>query len=178
MTDPSSQPAASELPDERSVARKHGIRELVYPDREQIKALNEYLTHAIETHRSGPLPKTVIVMLLDFLQGTLNRQHITKSPRMSSEEFDLLQTPYYLVTRILTRMARDQEQQGGAAKGGTYQASYASLNTFLELLRSLLDPGCYWLRLKTIPDGVIEQMALLRAFANALPEQRRKGRAM
>ena len=59
-----------------------------------------------------------------------------------------------------------------------YQASYASLSTFMELLRALLDPGCYWLRLKTIPDGVIEQMGFLRAFANALPEQRRKGRAM
>ena len=48
----------------------------------------------------------------------------------------------------------------------------------MELLRSLLDPGCYWLRLKTIPDGVIEQMKILRSFAQQLPEQRRKGRAM
>ena len=159
------------------VARKYGLRELVFPDREQIKALNEYLSQAIESHRSGPVPKTAIVMLLDFLQGTVNRQHITKSPVMSPEEFDLLQAPYYLVTRVLFRIAREQQDEA-VAPGRMYQASYASLNTFMELLRSLLDPGCYWLRLRIIPDGVIEQMHLLRAFANALPEQRRKGRAM
>ena len=177
MRDPQSPPGAPEPVDERVIARKYGLRELVFPDREQIKALNEYLSLAIESHRSGPVPKTVIVMLLDFLQGTVNRQHITKSPLMSPEEFDLLQTPYYLVTRILSRIAR--EGQGEAVeRGRMYQASYASLNTYMELLRSLLDPGCYWLRLKTIPDGVIEQMHLLRAFANALPEGRRKGRAM
>jgi hypothetical protein len=177
MRDPQSPSGAPEPADERVVARKYGLRELVYPDREQIKAFNEYLRQAIESHRSGPVPKTAIVMLLEFLQGTVNRQNITKSPLMSPEEFDLLTTPYYLVTRILSRIAREGQGQA-VARGQMYQASYASLNTFMELLRSLLDPGCYWLRLKTIPDGVIEQMHLLRAFANALPEQRRKGRAM
>jgi hypothetical protein len=177
MRDPQSPSGAPEPADERMIARKYGLRELVFPDREQIKALNEYLSLAVESHRSGPVPKTVIVMLLDFLQGTINRQHITKSPLMSPEEFDLLQTPYYLVTRVLSKIARDQQNEA-VARGSMYQASYASINTFIELLRSLLDPGCYWLRLRTIPDGVIEQMHLLRAFANALPEQRRKGRAM
>src|SRR5206468_8979398 len=139
--------------------------------------LNQYLSNAIETGRSGPVPKTAIVVLLEFLQGTLNRQHITKSPLMTPAEFDLLQTPYYLTTRILAKIAREQ-QQPSARTGEIYQASYASLNTFIELLRTLLDPGCYWLRLKTVPEGVIEQMQFLRAFAQLLPEQRRKGRAM
>ncbi len=177
MRDPQSPSGAPEPADERTVARKYGLRELVFPDREQLKALNEYLTLAIESHRSGPVPKTIIVMLLDFLQGTVNRQHITKSPLMSPEEFDLLQTPYYMVTRILSRIARETQTEV-VERGKMYQASYASLSTFMELLRSLLDPGCYWLRLKIIPDGVIEQMQLLRAFANALPEGRRKGRLM
>jgi hypothetical protein len=177
MRDPQSPPGTPGHADERTIARKYGIRELVFPDREQIKALNEYLSSAIETHRSGPVPKTAIVMLVDFLQGTINRQHITKSPLMSSEEFDLLQSPYYLVTRVLAKLGRDAEGQT-PSRATLYQSAYASLNTFIELLRSLLDPGCYWLRLKKIPDGVIEQMELLRVFANALPEGRRKGRAM
>jgi hypothetical protein len=177
MRDPHPPPGAPEHADERTIARKYGIRELVFPDREQIKALNEYLSTAIGTHRSGPVPKTAIVMLLDFLQGTINRQHITKSPLMSSEEFDVLQSPYYLVTRVLAKLARDQEGKA-PARATFYQSAYASLNTFMELLRSLLDPGCYWLRVRTIPEGVIEQMELLRVFANALPEGRRKGRAM
>ena len=177
MRDPQSPTGTSEAVDERTVARKYGIRELVFPDREHIKALSEYLHQAVESHRSGPVPKTVIVMLLDFLQGTINRQHITKSPVMSTVEFDLLQGPYYLVTRVLAKIAREQQHES-ARKGTIYQASYASLTTFIELLRSLLDPGCYWLRLKTIPEGVIEQMQFLRAFAQLLPEQRRKGRAM
>lgn len=177
MRDPQSPAGASEAVDERTVARKYGLRELVFPDREHLKALAEYLYQAIESHRSGPVPKTAVVILLDFLQGTMNRQHITKSPLMTPAEFDLLQTPYYLVTRILAKIGRET-QDDAAARGAIYQSAYASVNTFMELLRSLLDPGCYWLRLKTIPDGVVEQMVLLRAFAQALPEQRRKGRAL
>lgn len=177
MRDPQSPTGAPDAVDERTVARKYGLRELVFPDREHIKALIEYLHQAIESHRSGPVPKTAVVMLLDFLQGTMNRQHITKSPVMTTTEFDLLQTPYYLVTRILAKMGRET-QDDTAPRAGIYQSAYASINTFIELLRSLLDPGCYWLRLKTIPDGVVEQMVLLRAFALALPDQRRKGRAL
>jgi hypothetical protein len=47
----------------------------------------------------------------------------------------------------------------------------------MEVLRSLLDPGCYWLRAK-IPDGVREVMEALRDFLVLYPEQRRKGRAL
>jgi hypothetical protein len=177
MTDSQSRPDVSDTPDERSVARKYGIRELNYPGSEQVKVLTEYLTRAVESRRSGPLPKTAVVVMLEFLQGTLNRQHITKSPVMSTAEFDLLQTPYYLVTRILSKLARER-QDPGATRGTMYQAAYLSLTSFIELLRTLLDPGCYWLRLKTIPEGIVEQMEALRAFASALPEQRRKGRAL
>ncbi len=176
MRDPQSPAGPPEATDERSVARKYGLRELVFPDREQLKMLHEYLAHAIELHRSGPVPKTAVVVLLEYLQGTVNRQHITKSPLMTSAEFDLLQSPYYLVTRAMAKIARDT--QDTVPPGTMYQSAYASLGTFMELLRSLLDPGCYWLRLKTIPDGVVEQMELLRLFVQRLPEQRSKGRAM
>jgi hypothetical protein len=176
MRDSQSPSGAPDAVDERSVARKYGLRELVFPDREQLKMLNEYLGHAIDSHKSGPVPKTAVVVLLEFLQGTVNRQHITKSPLMTAVEFDLLQSPYYLVTRVLAKIARDGQE--GMPPGAMYQAAYASVGTFMELLRSLLDPGCYWLRLKTIPDGVVEQMKILRSFAQQLPEQRRKGRAM
>ena len=176
MTDPHSREGVSEAGDERAVARKYGLRELIYPDSEQVKLLTEYLGRAVESRRSGPLPKTAVVVMLEFLQGTMNRQNITKSPMMSAAEFDLLQAPYYLVTRILARLGRER-QDAAAARGTMYQAASLSISTFLELLRSLLDPGCSWLRQGTIPDGVIETMGSLRAFAATLPEQRRKGRA-
>jgi hypothetical protein len=178
MTNRESASAGSpEAADERSVARKYGIRELFYPDREQVKVLTGYLAEAVGARRSGPVPKTAVLVMLEFLQQTVNRQHITKSPAMSPQEFDLLQTPYYLVTRVLGKIARER-QDGAVARGQLYQASYASINAFIELLRNVLDPGCHWLRMKALPDGIIETMEALRVFAAALPEQRRKGRAL
>jgi hypothetical protein len=159
--------------DERAIGKKYGIRELVYPDSEQIKALSIFLTDAIETGRCGPLPKTAVVVLLDFLQATVNRQHITKGPRMSQEEFDLLQMPYYATARVVARIHRNRRE---SSKGKLYQATYLSLHHFIELLRSLLDPGCYWIRVKTVPDGVRESMADLLEFLNLFSEQRRKDR--
>ncbi|MFP5246559.1 MAG: hypothetical protein ACLGH0_07675 [Thermoanaerobaculia bacterium] len=161
--------------DERAIGKKYGLRELVYPDSEQIKALNVFLTDAIETGRCGPLPKTAVVILLDYLQGTINRQHITKGPRMTQDEFDAIQSPYYLAARIIAKILRGHEQK---TRGRIYQETYVSLNQFVELLRSLLDPGCYWLRVKTVPDGVREVMAGLLEFLLLYPEQRRKGRAV
>src|SRR6266542_550738 len=87
--------------DERSLAKKFGVRELVFPDSEQLKALTHYLADAVETGRGGPVPKMAVMVMLEFLQGVLNRQHITKGPRMSDREFDALQTPYYLAARIV-----------------------------------------------------------------------------
>lgn len=159
---------------ERSVARKYGMRELIYPDSEQIKALSAFLTQAIDSGRCGPIPKMAAVVTLEFLQGTINRQHITKGPRMSQDEFDVLQAPYYLAARIVTKLSRDRQEN---LRGRVYQTTYVSMNHFIELLRNLVDPGCFWLRLGSIPDGVREAMEALREFLAAFPEQRRKGRA-
>lgn len=161
--------------DERAISRKYGLRELNYPDVEQIKAMSAFLDATIQTGRCGPTPKTAVVVLLEYLQATVNRQHITKGPRMSQEEFDAIQTPYYLAARIVAKIQRARQEN---AKGKVYQATYVSLTQFIELLRSLLDPGCYWLRLGSVPEGVKESMQALREFLVFYPEQRRKGRAV
>src|SRR5687767_2667538 len=148
--------------DERTIAKKYGLRELIYPDSEQVKTLLAFLTKSIDTGKCGPIPKTAVVVVLEFLQATINRQHITKGPRMLQDEFDALQTPYYVAARIISKIQRAHKED--AARTRLYQTTYLSLNHFLELLRSLLDPGCYWLRLKSAPEGVIEAMAVLREF--------------
>lgn len=161
--------------DERAISKKYGLRELVYPDSEQIKTLVAFLDATIATSRCGVIPKTSTVVILEFVQATINRQHLTKGPRMSEVEFDALQGPYYLAARIIAKLQRARQE---STKGKVYQTTYLSLTQFVELLRSLLDPGCYWLRLKTVPEGVIEAMEALRDFLSAYPDQRRKGRAL
>jgi hypothetical protein len=160
--------------DERAIAKRYGLRELIYPDSEQVKTMIAFLTATIETRRCGAIPKTATVVILDFLQATINRQHLTKGPRMTQEEFDALQTPYYVAARIVAKIQRARQED---VKGRVYQTTYLSLNQFIELLSSLLDPGCYWLRLKNVPDGIVEAMEALREFLLAYPGQRRKGRA-
>lgn len=176
MDDKKTVEAAVPALDERAIARKYGLRELLPPDSEQVKTLIAFLTQSIETGRCGPIPKTAVVMMLEFLQATINRQHITKGPRMAQEEFDVLQTPYYLAARVVSKIQRTRQEEN--AKGKLYQTTYVSLNQFIEVLRSLLDPGCYWLRLKTVPEGVREAMHALREFLVLYPEQRKKGRAV
>jgi hypothetical protein len=161
--------------DERAIGKKYGIRELVYPDSEQVKALSAFLELAVETGRCGPLPKTAVVVLHDFLQATVNRQHITKGPRMSQDEFDLLQVPYYAAARIIARIQRRRHDN---SKDKLYQTTYLSLNHFIELLSNLLDPGCYWIRVKMVPDGVREGMADLLEFLILFSDQRRKDRGL
>lgn len=162
--------------DERSVARKYGIRELVYPGSEQLKTITHFLGGIVDTGRCGPVPKTAVMQLLDFLQGIVNRQHITKGPRMSQEEFDFLQTPYYLAARIITKLIREKKLIA-EKEGKVYHTTYNALGNFIELLRSLLDPGCYWIRLKIVPEGICESAELLRDFLLLYPETRKKGRA-
>lgn len=157
--------------DERAIARKYGLRELSYPDSEQVKTLTAFLTAAIETKKCGAIPKTAVVVLIDFLQAVINRQHITKGPRMTQAEFDALQSPYYMAARILSKIQRKQRSD----KSKLYQHAYFTLNQFNEVLRSVLDPGCYWLRLK-VPEGVVEVMEALREFLDAYAVQRRKER--
>ena len=169
-------PAEEEHLDERAIAKKYGLRELVYPDSEQVKALLAFLTKSIGTGKCDVIPKTAVVVMLEFLQATINRQHITKGPRMTQQEFDALQNPYYVAARIVSKIQRTHKDE--TAKGKLYQNTYLSLSHFLDLLRSLLDPGCYWLRLKSAPAGVIEAMEAFREFLQLYPEQRRKGRAM
>jgi len=161
--------------DERAIGKKYGLRELTYPDSEHIKSLNAFLSDAVATGRCGPIPKTAVMLVLDFLQAIVNRQHITKGPRMSQEEFDVLQSPYYLAARIIARLQRERKE---SAKGQVYQATYISLMQFMEVLRSILDPGCYWMRMKSMPEGVRDAMEGLRDFLLQYAEQRRKGRAL
>jgi hypothetical protein len=160
--------------DERAIGKKYGLRELTYPDSEQIKSLNAFLTDAVEHGRCGPVPKTAVMIVLEFLQATINRQHITKGPRMSQDEFDVIQAPYYMAARIIAKLQRSRQE---STKGKVYQSTYISLNQFMEVLRSILDPGCYWMRMKTIPEGVREAMEALRDFLAAFADQRRKDRA-
>jgi hypothetical protein len=94
---------------------------------------------------------------------------------MSQEEFDVIQTPYYLAARIITKLQRARQEN---SRGRIYQSTYISINQFMEVLRSILDPGCYWMRMKSIPEGVIEAMEALRDFLALFAEQRRKGRAL
>ena len=161
--------------DERSIAKRYGLRELVYPDSEHVKTLVAFLNESIDSGKCSSVPKTATMITVDFLQGTLNRQHLTKGPRMSQEEFDALQTPYYTAARIIARIQRARQEN---VKGRVYETTYLSLNQFIELLRSLLDPGCYWMRTKALPGGIVEAMEALRDFLSAYPEQRRKGRAL
>jgi hypothetical protein len=160
--------------DERAIGKKYGLRELTYPDSEQVKSLNAFLTDAVENGRCGPVPKTAVMIVLEFLQATINRQHITKGPRMSQDEFDVIQAPYYMAARIIAKLQRSRQE---STKGKVYQSTYISLNQFMEVLRSILDPGCYWMRMKTIPEGVREAMEALRDFLIAFADQRRKDRA-
>jgi hypothetical protein len=168
--------APSEI-DERAIARKYGLRELVYPDSEQVKTLGQFLSNAVQNGKMGPVPKTAVVVMLEFVQGTLNRQNITKGPRMSHEEFDILQAPYYLAARIVSKIVREK-QEHAVKRGKLYQTTHLTLNQFLDLLRNLIDPGCHWLRTKALPDGIREVMDVMWEFTQAYPDQRRKGRAM
>jgi hypothetical protein len=163
--------------DERAVARKYGVRELIFPDSDQIRALCQYLTATIETGRSGGVPKTAVLVMLEFLQGTVNRQFITKSPTMSKEDFDLLQTPYYVAARIISKIDREK-RDAAAQKGQLYQNAYLTITQLIDLLRGMIDPSSPWLRQRQVPWPILEAMEVLCAFAQLYPEARRRGRAV
>lgn len=161
--------AGSGASEERALAHKYGLRELVFPQSEQLETLCRYLTTTVESGRSGPLPTTAVVVMLEFLQGTLNRQYITKSPRMSQEDFDLLSSPYYLSARIISKIARDKHD-AAVEKGTLYQTTFLTIRQLIDLLTSMLDPACPWLRGKRIPQPVIETMEALSAYAQLFPQ--------
>ena len=168
---------ASAGTDERSVARKYGLRELIFPDSDQVRALCQYLTDTMEKGRSGVVPKTAVLVMLEFLQGTLNRQFITKSPTMTKEDFDLLSSPYYLAARIISKLSREK-REAAEAKGKLYQTTYLTLTQLIDLLRSILDPASPWVRARPVPEPVVEVMEVLCAFSQLYPEVRRRGRAV
>lgn len=163
--------------EERALARKYGLRELVFPESEQLETLCRYLATTVESGRSGPVPKTAAMVMLEFLQGTLTRQYITKSPTMSQADFDLLSTPYYLSARIISKIARDK-RDAAVEKGKLYQTTFLTIQQLIELLTSMLDPDCPWLGAKQIPQPVIEAMEALCAYGQLYPEMSKRGRAV
>ena len=50
--------------DERTLARKYGLRELVWPDTEQVKALSAFLAGAVATGKCGLVPKMAVKVML------------------------------------------------------------------------------------------------------------------
>jgi hypothetical protein len=177
MKDSHPSEAGSGATEERALARKYGLRELVFPESEQLKTLCHYLTTTVENGRSAAVPKTAVVVMLEFLQGTINRQYITKSPTMSQEDFDLLSKPYYLSARIISKIARDK-RDAAAQKGTLYQTTFLTLTQLIELLTDMLDPACPWLRARQLPRPVIEAMEALCAYAQLYPEVWKRGRAL
>jgi hypothetical protein len=163
--------------DERAVARKYGLRELIFPDSDQVRALCQYLTSTMESGRSVAVPKTAVVVMLEFLQGTLNRQYITKSPTMTKEDFDLLSAPYYLSARIISKIARET-REAAERKGKLYQMTYLTLTQLIHLLQSMVDPSSTWLRARQVPQPVLDAMEVLCAYSQLYPEVRRRGRAL
>ena len=113
---------------------------------------------------------------MEFLQGTLNRQYITKSPKMTKEDFDRLSAPYYLSARIISKIARDSRETA-EQQGRLYQTTHLTLTQLIELLHGMIDPGCAWIRARRIPQNVLEAMEVLCAYAQLYPEARRRGRA-
>ena len=177
MKDPHPIEPAAGATDERAVARKYGLRELIFPDSDQVRALCRYLTSTFESGRSGPVPKTAVMMMLEFLQGTLNRQSITKSPTMSKEDFDLLSAPYYLSARIISKIARET-RDAAERKGKLYQTTYLTLTQLIHLLQGMVDPASLWIRARQVPQPILEVMEVLCAYAQLYPEVRRRGRTM
>jgi hypothetical protein len=157
--------------DERSIATRYGVRPLVYPDVEQLRTITAFLSESFESGRCGAIPDGAVLATLEFVQAILNRQHITKGPRMPAADYDLLQRPYSVATRIISRMQRERRE---SAKGHLYQTTHLSLTNFLDVLRSLLDPACSWADAGTIPTPVRLMMSALRDFLIEYPDQQRK----
>jgi hypothetical protein len=160
---------------ERALAKKFGIRELVYPDTEQTRVLQRYLDQSIEARHSGPVPKTAVLILAEFFQAVLNRQFLTKAPSMPMEEYEALQAPYHLAAGIVTQVLYERRELA-KTRGRIYQTTQLRLHDFIDLLRGILDPACSWIRLGTIPDNIVEQMEMLRDFVARYPEARRRER--
>lgn len=159
--------------DERSVAHKYGIKELSYPAPEQLAALAQFVDESLLAGRCATVPEPALIALREFLDATLERQHITKGPRMPQADFDLLQAPYYLVVRVASRVAR--QQSTARQRASLYQNTQLTINRLLETLRDLADPHCPWPRSRRLPDEQRPELMLLRAFATEFPRRRKTG---
>jgi hypothetical protein len=169
MNDSHASEAGSDATGERALARKYGLRELVFPDSDQLESLCRYLAATVESGRSGPVPKTAVVVMREFLQGTLNRQYITKAPRMSQQDFDLLSRPYYQSARIISKISRDTHP-AAMEKGKVYQTTFLTIKQLIDLLTSMLDPLCPWMRMEKVPAATKEAMVVLCAYARLYPQ--------
>jgi len=152
--------------DERTVARKYGMRELIYPDRAAIESVQRLLLEMVSEGTANNIPKIHLTLLRRFFQGSVARQNISKMPNMKLEEFLLLQAPYGICSRIFGRILEHR-------KGSFYQVAYHSVEKCIEFLSYLLDPDCVWIR-KKLPDEMIARAIVLREFLDLYPEARQR----
>lgn len=157
--------------DEHAIALKYGVRPLHYPDVEHVKTLTAFLRDSFQSGRCAAVPDASVTAGLEFIQGIVTRQHITKGPRITPAEFDVLQRPYNVASRIISRMQRERRE---SARGQIYQTTYLSLTAFVDLLQSLLDPKPSWIQNGAIPAPARVMMSALHDFLIEYPEQRRK----
>ena len=72
---------------------------------------------------------------------------------MTQEEFDFLQTPYYLAARIITKLVREKKLVA-EKEGRVYHTTYNALGQFIELLRSrAVQPAFLWGGLRYLSAG-------------------------
>jgi len=152
--------------DERSIARRYGLRELLYPDRGAIESVQRFLVEMVSTQTANNLPKIHLTILRRFFQGAMARQNISKMPNMQLEEYLLIQAPYSICSRIFGRILQHK-------KGTFYQATYHSVEKCDEFLSYLLDPDCVWIR-KNLPEEMIARAIVLHEFLERYPEAKKR----
>jgi hypothetical protein len=152
--------------DERTIARKYGLQQLIYPDRAAIESVQRFLLEMVSTHTANNLPKIHLTILRRFFQGAMARQNITKMPNMNLEEYLLLQTPYGICSRVFGRILETR-------KGAFYQAAYHSVEKLIEFLSYLVDPDCVWIR-KNLPEEMIARAIVLQDFLERYPEAKQR----
>lgn len=158
---------------ETAIARKYGVRELSYPNATHIEELMSFIGESMANNRCASVPREALEAMLEFVQGTVNRQNITKGPRMAQEEFDTLQAPYYMAARIVSKIAREKRELA-RDRSKLYETTYVTLNQFIDVLRALLDPNCYF-RSSRLPESVREVLEVLRDFVQAYGQSRARG---
>jgi hypothetical protein len=152
--------------DERSIARRYGFRELIYPDRAAIESVQRFLLEIVSTRTANNPPKIHLTILRRFFQGAMERQNISKMPNMQLEEYLLIQAPYGICARVFGRILERR-------KGSFYQAAYHSVDKCVEFLSYLLDPDCVWIR-KNLPEEMVARAIVLKEFLERYPEAKQR----